>query len=425
VANVAGRAELLAALFFLLALLAYLGSQGARDQRRASLYTASLGAYLLALLSKEGAVTLLGVILLYDFVYGSDRAVGLALRLRGMVLRHWRIYAGYLLLTLFYLGIRFLALGPAQAFPPPLPTDNPLVTLDLPWRLLNTLQVALRYVGLLCFPLHLSYDYSYNQIPLLTSLADPRTWGVLALSAVAIAIVIWSYRASRNLFFALGFYLVTFSVVSNLVVPIGTIMGERLVYVPSMGFCLALVLVLRGLCGRLRVEAPTARAVFIGLLVLGVGLHSTRTLVRNADWKSQERLYLHDVQVVPRSTKALINAAHALSALGQEDQAIALLEAEIRGGSHGPVIYNNLGFLLIDREIDVKRGVALLEKATEALPNNPDILDSLGWGYYKLARFGEARDVLQKSLELNDWSESAAARRAHLETIERALQRAD
>jgi tetratricopeptide (TPR) repeat protein len=372
---------------------------------------------------------------------------------------HWRAYAGYVLVTLVYLGLRWLALGPPQALPSPVHTDNPLVTLDLHWRLLNALQVALRYLGLLFFPLQLSYDYSYNQIPMLTSLADPRAVLVLGLSAAAVGIVVWSYRASKELFFALGFYLVTFSVVSNLVVPIGTIMGERLVYVPSVGFCLALVVVLRKLCGRLPVAPRTARAVFVGVMALTLGLHSARTLVRNPDWKSEERLYLHDVRTVPQSAKALSNAgkilqdlgqhsaaigkfeqaieiepsfrtpvlnwAYSLSAQGREDEAITLLERELRRGSQDPFVYNNLGFLLADTELDVTRGVALLEKAVRVRPADPDILDSLGWGYYKLGRLQEARELLQRSLDLNDWSTSTPSRRAHLETIERALRHAD
>jgi tetratricopeptide (TPR) repeat protein len=458
VANIVGRAELLAALFFLLSCLGYLGSQRTSGRRPMGLYLASLATYLLALLSKESAVTLLGVILLYDLVYGAGRARELRPRLVAVAHR-WRPYAGYLLVTLLYLGIRWLALGPAGTRPAPLPTDNPLVTLDLPWRLLSALQVAFHYLGLLVFPLQLSYDYSYNQIPLLTSLADLRAWGVLGLTAAAIGSLVWSYRASRDLFFALAFYLVTFSVVSNLVVPIGTIMGERLVYVPSVGFCLAGVLILRGLCGKLPVAPSTARAVFLGVMVLGVGLHSARTLVRNPDWKSEERLYLHDVQVVPRSTKALNNAgkvlqdlgqhpaaiekftraieidpsyrtpimnwAYSLSALDRDGEAIRMLERELHRGSQDPFIYNNLGFLLVEKELDVTRGVRLLERAVALRPDNPDFLDSLGWGYYKLGQPEKARELLRRSLELDDWSPSTLDRRAHLETIERALRRAE
>jgi tetratricopeptide (TPR) repeat protein len=293
---------------------------------------------------------------------------------------------------------------------------------------------------------------------MLTSLADPRVWLVLGLFAALIGIVVWSYQASKALFFALGFYLVTFSVVSNLVVLIGTIMGERLVYVPSVGFCLALVLVLHHLCGRLPVAPRTARAVFLGVMVLGVGLHSARTVVRNPDWKSQDELYLHDVHVVPGSAKALINAGSLLwgkrkeyekalelfkrgieiapqyfqayrnsgfvyTELGRDDEAMEMYELALRYGGADAKVKNNLGYLLVDKETEVERGVALLEQAVEKRPKNPDFLDSLAWGYYKLGRLEEARELLRKSLAINHASESTPSRRAHLRVIQKALER--
>jgi tetratricopeptide (TPR) repeat protein len=211
------------------------------------------------------------------------------------------------------------------------------------------------------------------------------------------------------------------------------------------------------LCSRLPLEAGRGTAVFVSVFALIVGLHSVRTVIRNGDWKSQERLYLHDVHVVPNSSKALNNAgkalqdlgkhqaaigrfdeaiaieptfrtpslnrAYSLSALGREDEAISMLEHEIQRGPQNPAVYNNLGFLLVDRAIDVRRGVRLLEEAVELRPHSADFLDSLAWGYYKLGRLEEARELLQRSLQLDDWGASTASRRAHLETIERALSR--
>jgi tetratricopeptide (TPR) repeat protein len=458
VANVIGRAELLAALLFLLSFFSYIGSRDARGQRRAGLYAASLAVYLLGLLSKEGVVTLVGVIFLYDFVHGDGTARSLIPRLWEVARRGWRVYTGYVLVTVLYLGIRMLALGGVKTLPPMIMMDNPLVMLDLPWRLLNALQVSFRYLGLLFFPLHLSYDYSYNHIPMLSSLADPRTWAVLGLCAMLIGIVVWSYRAWKELFFLLGFYFATFSVVSNLVVLIGTIMGERLVYMPSVAFCLALVLVLRGLCRRLPLAPTAARTVFVGVMVLGVGLHSARTLIRNPNWESHERLYLHDVEVVPGSAKALNNAAALLwgkkkeyekaleffrrsiaitpqyyqayrtsgfvyTELGRDDEAMEMYDLAIRYGGGDAKVYNNLGYILVDKGIEMQRGIALLEKAVKKRPKNYEFLDSLGWGYYKQGRLEEARKMLRKSLALNQKSASTPSRRAHLKEIEEALRR--
>ncbi len=458
VANVVGRAELLAALFFLLALLAYVGAGRTRDGPSVGLYAASLGTYFLGLLTKESVVTLLGVLAIYDFVHGDAKAQRLIPRSWEIIRQRWRVYGGYVLVTLVYLAVRSAALGGTKFLPPPIQLDNPLVTLDLPWRLLNAMQVLLRYIGLLFFPVHLSYDYSYNAIPLVTSLAEPRAWVVLGLSAGLIWLVIWSFRAWRELFFALGFYLITYSPVSNTLVIIGTIMGERLAYVPSVGFCLALVLVLRNLCARLPTAPKTARAVFLGVLALIVGLNSVRTVVRNPDWKSVESLFLHDLEIMPGSAKVLNNAAsmywgkrkeHAkaielykrsiaispqyyhsyrnagfvYTEMGLDKEAMEMYELAMRYGGADAKVYNNLGYILVDTDTEVERGVALLEKAVKKRPKNHEFLDSLGWGYYKLGRLKEAREQLGKSLALDSSSKSTASRRAHLATIDEALQR--
>ena len=458
VANVVGRAEILWALFFLLSFLAYDSGGRAGGRFRVGLYAGSMIAYFAALLSKESAITLLGVILLHDLLQQNGGAGSPVRRARSLILDRWRAYAGFVLVTLLYLALRILALGWERATPSPPALDNPLVTLELPWRVLTALQVGFRYLWLQLFSLSLSYDYSYDQIPLLTSLGDPRSWLVSGLSAAALGFLVWSWRGRKLLFLAAGFYLVTFSPVSNLFVAIGTIMGERLVYVPSIAFCLALVLLLRELLSRIPGDPRTGRAVFVALLALIVGLHSVRTLVRIPDWRSEERLYLHDVQVVPKSAKALnnagtvlqnlgrhrealgafekaaeiypgygmlpINRAYSLQALGRLDEAILVLEDELRReGRADPALYNNLGFLLVEEDLDVVRGVSLLEKAVAAKPGHPDFLDSLAWGYYKLGRHREAHDLLVRSLEINDWSPSTQSRRLHLRTVEQALLR--
>jgi len=458
VANVVGRAEIIWALFFLLSFLAYDSSRRAGGRCRVGLYAGSLIAYLAALLSKESAITLVGVIVLHDLLHQNGGSESLVRRTRSLVVDRWRAYSGFAVVTLLYLAIRISSLGWGRATPSPPALDNPLLTLDFPWRVLTALQVGFRYLWLQLFPLVLSYDYSYDQIPLLISLGDPLSWLVLGLSGAALGLLIWSWRCSKLLFLAAGFYLVTFSPVSNLFVAIGTIMGERLVYVPSIAFSLALVLLLRGLCSRVPWAPGTGRAVFVVLLASIVGLHSVRTLVRIPDWRSEERLYLHDVQLVPKSAKALnnagmvlqnmgrhrealealdraaeidpgygmpfINRAYSLQALGRLDEAILVLENQLRREGPGdPALYNNLGFLLVEENLDVVRGVALLERAVETKPRDPDFLDSLAWGYYKLGRLGEAHELLVKSLEIDDWSPSTQSRRLHLRRIEQALRR--
>jgi tetratricopeptide (TPR) repeat protein len=458
VAGVIGRAELMAALFLLSSLLCHIKAEEGRAGRSIPLYLASLAAYLLALLCKEIAVTLLGVVLLYDLVYSAEG--GMHQKLRGLAKRFRSVYGGYLLVALIYLTVRHLVLSSGAPINPTSNLDNALVDLDFGLRALNALQVAFRYLGLLAFPLHLSYDYSYGAIPILQSFSDPRSLAALALGALAVWIVLWRSRLSRPVFFALGFAIVTFSVVSNVAFPIGTILGERLLYIPSIGFCLGVAVALRRLSEVAGRSPGAGRAVFIGIFALIVGLHGWRTVVRNLDWRSHERLFLHDLEVNPGSTKIRSNAAgvlltleryedaivqsekaieikpdyhtpyglwgHALIQLGRQDEAIEKYELAIRYGGGDPsengTVFNNLGFLLVEKSIDPERGVQLLELALEADPQNPHVLDSLGWSYYKTGRLRKAHDLVRRSLEIDDSGPSGDERRAHLEEIEQALR---
>ncbi len=455
VANVSGRAELLCAFFFLASLLLYLESWRASARWTVALYAASVLAYLLALLSKETALTLVGVVVLHDFVYVREPEPRL-LRRAALVLRCGALrYAGYLLSTVAYLALRYLWLDLGDPRAGTTHLDNPLLFVEAPWRQLSALEVALRYLWLLLFPARLSYDYSFDQIPLVTSPDDPRILLVAAVLALGAGLAVASYRRAVDLFFALGLGLVTFSVISNLVIGIGTIMAERLLYLPSLGFCLAAPLAARWLLRRSR-PGPWGDRIFVAIFAVAVALHGERALVRNRDWVSDERLLLGDLEVSPRSAKVRANAGsvllsagrfeeaveryeaslaikpdyakaaaqlgHALLKLGREEEAMGRYEQAVRAKTANAEAWNNLGFLLVDRGIGVDRGLTLIQVAVKLEPKNPSFLDSLGWAYFKQGRLEEARRWVQRSLELDASGESGATRQAHLEEIERALR---
>lgn len=61
---------------------------------------------------------------------------------------------------------------------------------------------------------------------------------------------------------------------------------------------------------------------------------------------------------------------------------------------------NYLGYLLIDHDLDVKRGIGYIKKVLEIEPNSAYYLDSLAWGYYKLGECTKAQKLIQKVLKL-------------------------
>ncbi len=81
------------------------------------------------------------------------------------------------------------------------------------------------------------------------------------------------------------------------------------------------------------------------------------------------------------------------------DKAIELLNKAIRFYPDYAEALNYLGYLYIDKNIDVKRGMELVERALKLDKDNPYYLDSLGWGYYRLGEYRKAEIYLKKAIE--------------------------
>jgi hypothetical protein len=420
----AGRPELLCALFFLLSFGCHVLRSGPRA-RSTVLYKTSLIASFLALLSKESGFTLVAVIFLYDVSFLRSRQEGLMAGIWWTVRMRFRsVYAGYLVVAAAALAIRFAVFSGVDILPTVPFEDNPLVELGGPHRVLNALAIAWRYVGLLVFPCRLSYDYSFNQIPLFHSIAAPIPVLVLLCSGALAWLTLRSHRFSREVFFAIGCSLATFSLISNAIVPIGTIMAERLLYLPSLGFCWLVALGARWISQRFRIAGMKAGVVQALVIFAVVGLNGWRTVLRNADWYTAERLFLHDVSVSPNSAKAQLNAGIAHQLTGSDPDAIEHYERAIEIMEGRPTdAYNNLGFLLVDREIDVLRGIALLEQARQMMPRDVAILDSLAWGYHKAGHPRKAHRLLIEAFSIPASPAQAENRRVHLEAVEAVLAR--
>ncbi|MBL0687002.1 MAG: hypothetical protein JJV95_03055 [Sulfurospirillum sp.] len=68
---------------------------------------------------------------------------------------------------------------------------------------------------------------------------------------------------------------------------------------------------------------------------------------------------------------------------------------------HDPLYFNYYGYILIDHDINAKKGVGLIKEALLKEPNSPYYLDSLAWGYYKLGRCKEAKVIMDKLIKVN------------------------
>jgi tetratricopeptide (TPR) repeat protein len=297
VASVVGRSELLAAGFLLAAWFLHLHDRP----------ILCVACFALALLSKESAMAFVPLALAGDYVRGEWKPI-----------RRYGWIAGAALVYMVVLwkiqGDRF---GEKILF-----LNNPLAKLPASLRILNALRVAWKYVGLQVYPATLSCDYSYNAIPL------HATWRHTAPAAVATLLVLalwmWTLYAKRREWFLAGaIYLAGFGATANILLPTGTIMGERLAYLPSAGFCLLAALMW------MQVEKHDRRLAWTVLSVVAIAL-AARTVGRNRDWRDNFSLFSAGVRAVPNSAKMHDGLGGEYMMRGQKDAALPELQTALR-----------------------------------------------------------------------------------------------
>jgi len=379
VANVAGRKDLLAAAFALLALLAH---RRALRCGAGWLVLAPL-AVAAATLSKEtGAVTpvlLVGQDLLFS------RNDWRASRRRGFVL-----YAAYLVVLGFYAVVRWRVLGGVGVSHIPF-YDNPAVDAPAGVRVLTATAVIGRGLLLLLAPVTLSPDYSYAVIPLITSLLDWR-FLLAAASVAAVGGVAWIRRRTAPVgLFAFLWYGFTLLPASNLLLPVGTIFGERLLYLPSLAFCLVVgVLAARALSR----WTPARAGLVVALIALGLGV---RSVAYGRHWSDEARLFQYAAKAVPGSTKVWLKLGDLRRERGETEPARDAYERALAIAPDNYKAKLGLASILeqLGQTIEARR---LQREVVDSRPRDPDVLHALGLRFRRQGDLEAAADCWRQAL---------------------------
>jgi len=373
VTNIVGRADLLATLSVLLGLWFHVQAARPGVQRGPWLVGLACSTFL-GVFAKESAVTLLGVLVCYDLLFRPGASQG---SLVGNFFRHlWRHTRQSYWVVLAPIAVLFLARGIVYSESLRMPTgmmDNPLVGTDFLTARMTAAGNLLRLAGLWIWPANLSCDYSFNQLPAAAwSLGDAATlWGTAALVAGVFLgwLVVRGWRNYPLAVFLLGFFIITILPTSNFIILIGSVMGDRFLYLPGVG--LAGLVALGGaalarrwnLAGRQERavpawgEAPVWMNVVVAAVVLAL---AARTWARNRDWMTDETLWTAAARVSPNSYKVHASLAGVL--LGNEQQP------------------HDLDGCLREAE----RALAIVESAPPPVSNQPRVFLGTIGNYYRI-----------------------------------------
>jgi protein O-mannosyl-transferase len=359
VANIKSRDEILALFFCVTAL--YFWLKWRDNQLTKHLYVA-LASFFLALLSKESAITFLPVFPLTDWFFRDKSKVE---AIKGLALAAVPVVA-FLALR----GVVHAGFSGATAIEE---MDNPIVTAPYSDRLATGFMVLLNYLKLLIWPSPLTSDYSYLHLPIVSWSNAKAILGLLVYGALGVWTILGLLKRQVLAFFSLAF-LTAISVYSQLIIVIGTLFGERLMYLPSLWLIAGLIFAAYHF-----LNTPGQQRIFFGIGAAVSIVCAALTFNRNSDWASNLSLFTADVQTSPNSIR-LNNgvgseAYKAYAAAGRPAQGIEQLAKTMETHANAaldikpnPISYINLGLVAIERK-DYAGAEKQLLKALELAPN--------------------------------------------------------
>lgn len=312
VANVAGRGELLSTVLAVAALLVYVRARSATDRVSASSAAAVAVLLAAAAFAKENVVTLVGVVALWELLR-VKRFRGAALPLLAVVVP-----------VALYVAARWAVLGGLGLAPGAVtPMENPIVGLTGTPRLATVLAVFGRAVSLVVTPLRLSPDYGFAEIVPSPSLLAPGPIVGLTLLVAMVAAIVLTWRRAPLVAFLIASFLATDAIVSNAVILIGTVLGDRLLYLPSVFVCL-----LAGL-GAGAVARSVGRKTAYACLAVILTVFAARSFLYAETWKDDATLFEYAARVAPNSVRGVGSWGALLAERGRLDEARPILDRAV------------------------------------------------------------------------------------------------
>ncbi len=368
------RMNSLATLFYMLAFLCYLKARLSSNKRRWLCAVASFTSGLLALGSKEIAVTLPFFILLYEWMFFQDMDFSW-LKRNTIVLAA----AGFFLAGMFFV---YVGRNPWQTIAAGYSSRD----FTMWQRLLTEPRVILHYIELFVFPLPTRLTL-LPEFSVSTSLVEPATTlpaiiGVMFIISTAMALA----KDMRLISFAILWFMGNL-VVESSVVSLEIIFLHR-TYLPSM---MASLLVTYLVLQHVKSERFTKVILISGLIIL-----TYWTYDRNKTWCDKVYFWRDCLQKNRTDFRVYNNLGKALEEKGEMDVAIGMYEKAISVNPKHPRPYNNLGVALMNKG-KIDEASEVLHKALVKVPEDPETHYNLGLAYTAQNDLQEAEEQFRQA----------------------------
>lgn len=384
------RMTSMAALFYMLSILAYINARK-EDTARPMLFIAlSVLCGLLSFGSKQNAVVLPATILLYEIYFfqnGSLEFIKRRAKIIGL------LFTIPVITAMVYTRLNFIGyvLGEYAK------RDFTLIQ-----RVLTELRVLVYYIALMLFPhpsqLNLDYDF-----PLSNSFFSPPT------TFLALVILFWIfylavrlYRRDPLISFGIFWFYGNLFLESSVLAL--DIINEHRLYLPSVTFFMIVayssIMALEKGC-----RSPGRRTIVkLVIFPMVIMILSSWTYQRNDVWKSVISILEDVTKKSPNKARQFINLGVAYSDAREFEKAIVAFQDSIKLDPKYPETHNNLGNVY-NKMGRFDKAIAEYTKAITMRPNYNEAYNNMGSTYTKMKNFKKAIEFHKAALKINHRSE--------------------
>jgi len=377
------RAASLATFFYLLSISLYVQSRRLEDQKQGSVisrlfYSGSLIAAVLAMFTKEMAITLPLTVLLYETCFLK---IDKKLKKKFFIIFFMTIW----IIPLTVIMTKSIYVRGLQIVSATVPTDIS------PWEYLFTqFRVIVTYLRLLFIPINQNVDYDY---PIAKSLLELPVLSSFILLILIFIIAIRIYSKYRLMSFGILWFFLTLLVESS-IIPIKDVIFEHRLYLPMVGFSFFLVSFIYYLF-----QKRTMKSTVIVLLIITI-CYAFLSYRRNLIWQNEFALWDDAVHKSPKKARPYNNRGVAYGKLGRSSQAIADYNRAIAINPNYVEAYYNRGNEY-DEQGNFTQAIADYTKAIEINPNYLEAYLNRGMVYGKLGSFSQSIAEYNKAIDIN------------------------
>ena len=292
VANVKSQDELLATLFNLSALLFLIKSLN--DKNKEIKYVSiSLLFYLLALFSKESS-----------FAFVAIFPIALFLLFNFSIIECIKKTFPYFIAALFFLLCRYLAIRNNNSEIETTVLENVLYgAKSISVTIGTKFEIAFYYLKMMVVPYPMSWDYSFNQIPLMSLNELIPIISILSYCVIAY-LILANIKKRPEISFGLIFFITLIAPTANIFFLNGATFADRFLFLPSVGFLIAFVFLIIKYF-RLDLSSISSSSkkyvyIFSGLIII---IFCSMTINRTADWENDFAVFQSGVAHSPNSSR--------------------------------------------------------------------------------------------------------------------------